>query len=197
MRYNIYDCCSHDVINRWTCPLVPNMGVSQFKQIYLTLRNNIYKAKTAVLGKYVLTYIYLCLKYILIKFYRSVNLKENIVIADSTHIDEEAYITNSVIGKNCKVGKRVRIMHSYLFDGTVIDEGCNVENSVIGVGVHLQCKSNVASCVLGQHVVIPEKMFVQEKLLLSCDGGNICYIFIRGDCVIGVLDLDAFLVCYI
>ncbi|XP_026468298.1 translation initiation factor eIF-2B subunit epsilon-like [Ctenocephalides felis] len=149
-NWQMYQLVSHDIVNRWTYPLVPNMGISLFKQVYMMLKNNIYKSSTSVLG-------------------RSVNLKEDVVISENSQIQEQAYITNSIIGKNCRIGKRVKIMHSYLFDGTVVEDDCNVENSVIGFGSHLKTKSNVSSCVLGQKVVIPEKMFVEEKLVQCHD----------------------------
>lgn len=50
-KWNAYQFVTHDIIHRWTYPLVPDMGVSAQQQTYVFRRNNVYKYRDVKLAK--------------------------------------------------------------------------------------------------------------------------------------------------
>lgn len=71
---------------RWTFPLVPDNNILG-DTTYVCSRPKIYKEKYRV------------------KLARSTVLEDHVTIGSSTEIGDNSRITNSVIGKGCRIGK--------------------------------------------------------------------------------------------
>lgn len=104
---------SHDIINRWAYPLVPDMGICCLKQNYMFLRNNVYRNGT-------------------VRMANNVKLRENVVIHQGCFVDEGTEISNSVVGRNCRIGRECILQNAFVFDGVEIGDKCVLKNCVIG-----------------------------------------------------------------
>ncbi|XP_046672757.1 translation initiation factor eIF-2B subunit epsilon [Homalodisca vitripennis] len=93
-----YQYITHDVIHRWTYPLVPDM----FRHDpYLFRRNNIYIQPD-------------------ISQSQDCKLEEDVVLARGTSVGQNSFITKSVVGRNCRIGNNVTIDSSYIMDNVTI-----------------------------------------------------------------------------
>lgn len=111
--WQMYRLVSHDIVNRWTYPLVPDMGVCCLEQIYKFLRNNVYVNRTVQLAK-------------------SVVSRENVVIDERCVIADGTELANSVVGRNCTIGRNCTLENAFVFDNVHIKDGCTLKNCVIG-----------------------------------------------------------------
>lgn len=123
-----YQIVSNDVINRWSYPLVPDMGICCLRQQFLFLRNNIYKHESATLSKLM--------------------SKENIVLDSGSSVDTGSKLSSVVIGRNCKIGKNCNLDHVYMFDDVVIEDNCSLEYCLIGSGAKISSNSHVLEGVV-------------------------------------------------
>lgn len=105
--------CSHDIINRWVYPLVPDMGICCLQQNYMFLRNNVYRNRTVELAS-------------------NAKLRENVVIHEGCRVGKSTEISNSVIGRNCVIGENCTLKNAFVFDGVKIGDKCSLKNCVIG-----------------------------------------------------------------
>lgn len=104
---------SHDIINRWVYPLVPDMGICCLQQNYMFLRNNVYRNRTVELAS-------------------NAKLRENVVIHEGCRVGKKTEILNSVIGRNCVIGENCVLKNAFVFDGVRIGDKCMLQNCVIG-----------------------------------------------------------------
>lgn len=143
-----YQIVSNDIINRWSYPLVPDMGIIDLQQQYIFLKNNIYKSPTASLAK--------------------VTLGENVVVHKSTVVGAGSSLSCTVLGQNVKVGQNCRIFNSFIMDNVVIEDNCVLEFSVIGqnskVGGNTELREG---CVIGEECTIPAKTKLIKTLVTS------------------------------
>ncbi len=129
-----YEAISKDVIHRWVFPLVPDN--SALEEGYSYGRRNIY------LGKHVS----LALDCV---------MEEDVVIGSNTSIGLQAFVSHSTIGRNCTIGKRVRMEDCYVWDNVVIEDDCVITGSVIasnakiGAGVTIE-----TGCIISFNVVV-------------------------------------------
>ncbi|XP_063223574.1 translation initiation factor eIF2B subunit epsilon [Bacillus rossius redtenbacheri] len=131
-----YQAVSHDVLHRWTYPLVPDMVFSDLDEPCMFLRNHVYKHASNTVAKG-------CL------------LEEDVALASGTSIGEKSCISRSVIGKNCRIGKNVEITDSFIWDSVVIEDGCSVKVSVVCEGCVLREGAQLsAGCVLAPGVLL-------------------------------------------
>ncbi|KAJ9593230.1 hypothetical protein L9F63_015229 [Diploptera punctata] len=152
-----YQAVSHDVIYRWIHPFVPDTPFSWEKEPYMFLRRNVYKQHSVTLGKG-------CI------------LEEDTVVAEKTNIGEHTYISGSVIGENCSIGKNVIICNSYIWDNVVIGDGCNINNSVIahkselGENVILDIGNELKfnkGCIIGPDVLLPSDCKLEASIVVA------------------------------
>ncbi|KAL5284239.1 EIF2B5 family protein [Megaselia abdita] len=144
-----YQTISLDVINRWSYPLVPDMGICCLYQNYVFTRNNIYKSQKA-------------------KVSRKVTLKENVVIHEGSSVENGSEITNSVIGRNCKIGENCQLKNAFLMDGVTVGDNCRFEFCVVGADAVIESK-----CQLMEGFVVKPKEVVKTGSTLT---GNEIYL---------------------
>lgn len=143
-NWHSYQIASHDIINRWVYPLVPDCGVSSLSQKYIFLKNNIYRNPSANLMK--------------------VTLHENVVIQSNSTIGAGTHLNRCVIGENVIVGENCVIHDSFLFDGVTIGDNCILHFCIVGP------KSTIGyNCVLNQDIIVINDCVIpnnwkQEKL---------------------------------
>jgi NDP-sugar pyrophosphorylase family protein len=52
-------------------------------------------------------------------------------IGSGTIVGENSRVTDSVIGKNCKIGSNVNIEGAYLWDNVIIEDGVEIKRSIV------------------------------------------------------------------
>lgn len=170
-----YQLVSKDIINRWVYPMVPDMGVCLNRQIYMFLRNNVYRSADVQLA-------------------RSGELKEDVAIREGSCVDDGTWLVNSVVGVNCKIGRNCELTSVYLFDGAVVEDNCVLKHCVVGAGARIGKGCRVeAGAVIGNDVCIPDgsnvlKHFVQSTEPDFCKTILNCVLFVF-KLIIGDVDL--------
>ncbi|XP_053665543.1 translation initiation factor eIF-2B subunit epsilon-like [Anopheles marshallii] len=136
-----------DVINRWLYPLVPDTAVSELRQQYMHLRNNVYRHRNVHLS-------------------RSCDLDGDLVVGEESEIGEGTYLRQSVVGRSCRIGRNCRIVNSFLMEGVIIGDGTVLSHCILqrGVTVGVGCTINPGS-LLGEGVEIPNRLVVAGLLL--------------------------------
>ncbi|QRW27425.1 translation initiation factor eIF-2B epsilon subunit [Rhizoctonia solani] len=121
-----YASVSKDIISRWSFPLVPdNNHPTQHDYDYRA--GNKYIAKKAELS-------------------RNSRVGKNTMVGPSTRVEDDAFVTNSVLGASCEIGSGSTISGSYLFNDVHIGVRCQVVDSIIGDG----------GCIIAKGVVLGE-----------------------------------------
>ena len=71
------------------------------------------------------------------------------MVGDGTLLGSGVSISDSVIGRNCRIGDDVSLNRAYIWDNVVIENGCKVTQSILADGVCLK-KDTILSkgCVL-------------------------------------------------
>ena len=82
---------------------------------------------------------------------------------------DNVVIKRSVIGRHCKIGRRVVIINSVVADHVTIDEGVKLRNCIVGTNSVLRKNSSLKQCV-----VMPgfntNKVLICEKCLINSAG---------------------------
>lgn len=152
---------SKDIIQRWTCPLVPDISTGNGALRHSLSRHNVYKQPQVTLSRYVSTRLDL-LYYIVISYpNRGCVLEIDVVIGEGTLVGEKAFVTHSVIGKHCTVGKEVVISNAYVWDNVVIKVRSNWLEKLIFhlkslANFFLQDKCRIDLAIIANDVVIEE-----------------------------------------
>ena len=142
-----YQIVSNDIVNRWTYPLVPDMGVIDLQQQYIFLKNNIYKNPSASLAK--------------------VSLGENVVVHKNSIVGAGSTLTCSVLGQNVKVGQNCRIFNAFLHDNVVVEDNCVLEYCVVAQNAVVKANTELREgCVIGENCVLPEKTKLNKSLII-------------------------------
>lgn len=83
----MYDSVSSDLVRRWVYPVTPEANFTDQKGRSCTYsRHNVYRGSGVSLG-------------------HGSQMEENVLIGHDTSIGANCYISNSVIGSNCTIGK--------------------------------------------------------------------------------------------
>lgn len=61
---------------------------------------------------------------------------------------DNVIIQKSVIGRHCKIGKRVKIINSVILDHVTIDEGVELKNCIVGANSVLRKNSSLKQCIV-------------------------------------------------
>lgn len=142
--------CSHDVINRWVYPLVPDMGICCLEQNYMFRRNNVYRNRSVQLAN-------------------TAALRENVVIHEGCTVGERTWLVNAVVGRNCKIGQNCVLENAFVFDGVEIGDKCELRNCVIGRMSKISSESIIQDgTIIGHCCELPrgkklEKSFIVAK----------------------------------
>mgnify|MGYP000579576244 CR=1 FL=1 len=94
---------------------------------------------------------------------------ENSVI----HTDKENLSGKIIIGKNCTIGKNVKITQSVIGDYCIIEDGAIINNSIIWSKTTIGKSAELSSCVVGKwcnigdNARINENVFISDKCLIG------------------------------
>lgn len=157
-NWQMYRRASYDIINRWSYPLVPDMGISSLHQNYMFLRDNVYRNKATQLS-------------------RSCVLRENVVIQEGSSIGEGTEISNSVIGAKCKIGRNCVLENAFVFDDVTIGDKCILKNCVVARNTKVNKETAIHNgSVIGSECVVPAKSSIDRQLVVAREGddGDYC-----------------------
>jgi len=149
----VYAAISQDVLSRWVYPFVPDRNVTGLiDDAYVYRLHSVYLHRDITLQ-------------------RGLSLDENVIIGRGSVIDERSSISRSVIGKQCRIGKMVVIVGSYLMDGVIVEDGCSVTNSIVDRGVVIGSSSSVTGALIGTNVKLQchSKVEGGKKLTMETD----------------------------
>lgn len=148
-----YQIVSNDIINRWSYPLVPDMGIVDLKQLYIFHKNNIYKSPTASLAK--------------------VSLGENVVVHKNSVVGAGSTLTCSVLGQNVKVGQNCRIVNAFLLDNVIVEDNCCLEFCVVGQNTVVKANTELKEgCVIGESCLLPANTKLTKSLVKNAAEGK-------------------------
>ncbi|XP_014255506.1 translation initiation factor eIF-2B subunit epsilon [Cimex lectularius] len=148
-----YHYISHDVIHRWTFPLVPDCCI---EDCYIYKRNNVYLQDKVTLAK-------------------NCHLVEDVVVGEGCVLNECAEIRTSVIGKRCQIGEKAVVTNSHLFSNVNVQESCEVDYCVLGEGCILRPGVIVKKCILGPGVILENGTTVENLRLQSTPSSGESY----------------------
>ena len=108
------------------------------------------------------------------------SLSGMIVVGDGAVVEEEARLRDCFIGSNCRIGSRVRMRASVLWDEAQVEEGAFIAGSVIGGRTKVKTRANIEEgaivsedCVIGRGSIVragvriwPDKV-VEDDAVLS------------------------------
>jgi len=80
-----------------------------------------------------------------------------------------------LIGRNCKIGKNVKIIKSVIGNDCVIDDGAVIRNSVIwsdskvGKGAELTSCVVAKWCTIGDYAIISDNVYISDKCIIGTE----------------------------
>ncbi|CAI9102454.1 OLC1v1000729C1 [Oldenlandia corymbosa var. corymbosa] len=140
-NFRSYDTVSKDIIQRWTYPLVPDVQLFGNTATKLE-RRGMYRGSGVGLS-------------------RSAQIGPFTVVGSGTTVGTHSEISNSVVGKSCKIGENVSIDGSYIWHDVTIEDGCVIKNALVCDGVII--KSGV---ILEPGVVLSYKVVVGQNFVV-------------------------------
>ncbi|KAG8745431.1 hypothetical protein FRC12_014545 [Ceratobasidium sp. 428] len=130
-----YASISKDIISRWSFPLVPDNNHPAGHN-YDYREGNKYIALHAPLS-------------------RTSRIGKNTMIGPSTRVEDDAFVTNSVLGTSCSIGAGSTISGSYIWDHVHVGSGCEVVDSIVAAGARLENGVKLAKgCLIARGVVL-------------------------------------------
>jgi translation initiation factor eIF-2B subunit epsilon len=80
---------------------------------------------------------------------------KNTMVGPSTRVEDDAFVTNSVLGSSCSIGTGSTISGSYIWDKVHVGNGCEVVDSIVASGVQLENGVKLAKgCLVARGVVL-------------------------------------------
>ena len=141
LNMRMYEAVSKDIMDRWTYPMVPDYNIlGEPEEEYEYGHRNIYLQNDVTLAS-------------------CCNLIRNVVIGGGSTLGKNTVISDSVIGKNCRIGSGVKITRCYIWDDAVIEDGAELNATILDVGVTIRKEATILSgCILGKGVVIESRV---------------------------------------
>lgn len=90
-------------------------------------------------------------------------------IGEKTVLMAQSNVKKSLIGFNCKIGKKVKITGSIILDNVEIEDNCIIENCIIGYDCIIKKKSKMVNCQVEGGYVIPESSMFKGEMLKRDD----------------------------
>lgn len=129
-----YAAVSHDIMHRWTYPVVPDNNSPPEEQ-YIYRRRGIYLPNS-------------------VRPYKA-KIHQNTIVGSETTIDRNAEIADSVIGRKCEIGANVKITNSYIWDEVTIKNDCVIDSAVLCSGATIKSNTTVTpGCILSYDTVV-------------------------------------------
>lgn len=110
-----YDAVSKDIMSRWTYPLCPDSNLVR-GQSYRFRRGKIYEEDGVSLS-------------------RTSVVKSKSILGQDTSLADGSAVSDSILGRRCKIGKNVKIEESYLWNDVVVGDGTEIRHAIIADGV--------------------------------------------------------------
>lgn len=138
-----YEAVSKDVLGRWTYPLVPDSNLLA-GQSYNSDRGGLCKENGVILA-------------------RTCKAGKRTVLGKDTSIGDRSVISNSIIGRRCRIGKDVTIQNAFIWDDVAIGDGSIVDRAIIAdeVVVGKNCRIRPGA-LLSYRVQIADKKEIKE-----------------------------------
>ncbi|XP_015263214.1 PREDICTED: translation initiation factor eIF-2B subunit epsilon [Gekko japonicus] len=146
----MYEAVSSDVLQRWVYPLTPEMNFSDKERRSCThARHNIYRGAEVSLG------------------HGSV-LEENVLIGRGTCVGNKCFITNSVVGLDCKIGDEVVLDRAFLWNGVRVGDRVKIQQSIVCDEAEVKKGVTLKShCVLTSQVAVGPDIVLPEGTVIS------------------------------
>lgn len=90
-------------------------------------------------------------------------------IGNKTVLMTHSNVKKSLIGSNCKIGKKSKIIGSILLDNVEIDDNCIIENCIIGYNARIKRKSKLVNCHVEGGFIVPENGMFKGDVLKRDD----------------------------
>ncbi|OBA28120.1 hypothetical protein HANVADRAFT_22115 [Hanseniaspora valbyensis NRRL Y-1626] len=90
-------------------------------------------------------------------------------IGNKTVLMTHSNVKKSLIGDNCKIGKKSKIIGSILLDNVEIDDNCIIENCIIGYNARIKRKSKLVNCHVEGGFIVPENGMFKGDVLKRDD----------------------------
>ena len=149
LNMRMYEAVSKDIMDRWTYPMVPDYNIlGEPGEEYEYGHRNIYLQNDVTLAS-------------------CCNMVRNVVIGGGSTLGKNTVISDSVIGKNCRIGSGVKITRCYIWDDAVIEDGAELNATILDVGVTIRKEATISpGCILGKGVVIESRVSVPARTKL-------------------------------
>lgn len=129
-----YAAVTHDMLHRWTYPIVPDNNTTPEEQ-YIYRKRGIYLPNS-------------------VRPYKA-KIHQNTLVGSETIIGRDTDITDSVIGRKCEIGANVKIRNSYIWDEVTIHDDCVIDSAVLCSGAIVKQSTEVTpGCILSYDTVI-------------------------------------------
>ncbi|TPX32224.1 hypothetical protein SmJEL517_g04659 [Synchytrium microbalum] len=143
-----YDSVSKDIIGRWAYPMVPDSNIADDTLYYMS-RRHVYLENPVFLT-------------------RSAVLSSRVCVGSHTSVESDTNVSESVIGRNCKIGEKVTIDGSYIWDNTEIKAKSRIQQCIIGRGVKIHENVMISrGCIIGSGVELGPNITVPPFSKLS------------------------------
>lgn len=154
----MYKAISHDIINRWAFPIVPDLFSRESKELYKHLQQNIYKHSDVTLA-------------------RSCKLIKDVVVGHNAKIGEKTVISHSVIGSHCIIGDNVTLKNTFIWDNVEIHNGCQINMAILANGVVVKENATISNSILPYNFQVEAKCSIKNTFesndnTTDADGSN-------------------------
>ena len=134
-----YDAISKDILGRWTYPLCPDSNLMD-GQTYRLRNGKVYQENGIRLGKNAI-------------------LQGRCALGETTEIGERSVISNSILGRRCRIGNNVHIENAYLWNDVVIESNVKIIGpAIIADYVEIRASSTIeAGTTIPSHTTFHDK----------------------------------------
>ncbi|KAL4774168.1 nucleotide-diphospho-sugar transferase [Aspergillus nidulans var. acristatus] len=137
-----YDAVSKDVISRWAYPLCPDTNLLPGHN-YELRKGTLYQEQDVTLA-------------------RSCVVGRRTVIGQGTSIADRSTVKDTVLGRNCKVGKDVTLEGAYIWDNAVIGDGTTIRHAIIADDVVIG-----KNCTVEQGALVSFGVKIADDVLVN------------------------------